>query len=142
VHRGIHAHVGGQQDGFQLLVQLFVNLAATKQAGQRFAQLVTGFGKTSLQALGPAEFFAGVSSGTTASACGAGAARLVTGVATGSAAGIAAISTGLDSASGTLRRLGLGFDDRGFNRFWFFLKKLNMRLRSLGSDKWLNCILK
>ena len=36
VFRRFHAHVAGNQHGFQLFVQILVDLSATKHAGQRF----------------------------------------------------------------------------------------------------------
>ncbi len=40
----IHAGIGGEQYGFQLLIERFVYPAAAEQAGNAFAQVIAGYG--------------------------------------------------------------------------------------------------
>lgn len=52
---GLDADVGGEQDGFQLLVQRLVDPAAgAEQAGELAAQLLARLGQSGLEALRPA----------------------------------------------------------------------------------------
>ena len=53
---GFDAHVAGEQHGFQLFVEVFVDFAAAKHARQRFAHVVARFAQALLEACRPALF--------------------------------------------------------------------------------------
>ena len=53
---GFDAHIAGDQHGFELFIQIFVDLAAAKHAGQRFGHLVARFGEALFEARRPAGF--------------------------------------------------------------------------------------
>jgi len=52
----IDAHIGSQQYGFEFFVEVFVNLAAAKKAGQILAEPVARLGQADFQAFAPAQF--------------------------------------------------------------------------------------